>query len=72
MRQEMTGLGMAVASAGPLRKQSEPRSRQIATPTPHHSIFTGWVVFLMSNHVKALKQQVIHLLSGVKVRVLWT
>jgi len=23
-------------------KQSAPRSRQITTPTPYHSVFTGW------------------------------
>ena len=28
-------------------KQSAPRSRQITTPTPHHSIFTGRALFLM-------------------------
>jgi len=27
-------------------KQSVPRSRQITTPTPHHSIFTDWMLFL--------------------------
>ena len=27
-------------------KQSAPRCRQITTPTPHHSIFTGWMLFL--------------------------
>ena len=27
-------------------KQSVPRSRQITTPTPHHSIFTGRMLFL--------------------------
>ena len=30
-------------------KQSAPRSRQITTPTPHHSIFTGQMLFLMPN-----------------------
>jgi len=30
-------------------KQSAPRSRQITTPTPHQSIFTGWMLFLMPN-----------------------
>ena len=30
-------------------KQSAPRSRQITTPTPHHSIFTGWMLFLTPN-----------------------
>ena len=27
-------------------KQSAPRSRQLTTPTPHHSIFTGRMLFL--------------------------
>ena len=31
------------------RKQSAPRSRQMTTPTPHHSIFTGRMLFLMTN-----------------------
>jgi len=30
-------------------KQSVPRSRQITTPTPHHSIFTGRMLFLTPN-----------------------
>ena len=30
-------------------KQSAPRSRQITTPTPHHSIFTGRMLFLTSS-----------------------
>jgi len=30
-------------------KQSAPRSRQITTPAPHHSIFTGRTVFLAPN-----------------------
>ena len=32
-----------------IRKQCAPRSRQIATPTPHHSIFTGRIFFLTLN-----------------------
>jgi len=32
-------------------KQSAPRSRQITTPTSHHSIFTGWMLFLMPNQL---------------------
>jgi len=42
----MMGFLDAVASAGPLCKQSAPHSRQITTPTPHHSIFTGRMLFL--------------------------
>ena len=30
-------------------KQSAPRSTQITTTTPHHSIFMGWMLFLTSN-----------------------
>jgi len=30
-------------------KQSAPRSRQITTPTPHHSTFTGRTSFLTPN-----------------------
>jgi len=30
-------------------KQSAPRSRQITTPTPHHSIFIGRMLFLTPN-----------------------
>ena len=30
-------------------KQSAPRSRQITTPTPHHSIFTGCMLVLTTN-----------------------
>ena len=30
-------------------KQSVPRSRQITTPTPHHSIFTGRMLFMTPN-----------------------
>jgi len=30
-------------------KQFAPRSRQISTPAPRHSIFMGWMLFLMPN-----------------------
>ena len=30
-------------------KHTAPCSRQIITPTPHYSIFTGWMIFLMPN-----------------------
>jgi len=47
--QEKMGFRDAVASAGLYRKQPAPRSRQITTPTPHHSIFTGRLPFLPPN-----------------------
>ena len=42
----MIGFGMAVASCWTIMQTTEPRPRQITTPTPHHSIFssfTGWM-----------------------------
>jgi len=30
--------------------KSAPRSRQITTPTPYHSVFTGWMPFLPPNY----------------------
>jgi len=41
MKQEIMGFWDAVASAGPYAKQFAPESRQITTPTPYNSIFTG-------------------------------
>jgi len=38
---------VAVASAGPYVFASP--SRQVSTPAPHHSIFTGRMLFLMPN-----------------------
>ena len=32
-----------------IRKQSAPRSRQMTTPTPHHSVLTGRILFLTPN-----------------------
>jgi len=40
MRQEVMGFGMQWHQLDHKIKQSAPRSRQITTPTPHHSIFT--------------------------------
>jgi len=48
MRQEMMGFGDAVALAGPYANIA-PHSRQITTSTPHHSIFTGQMLFPMPN-----------------------
>jgi len=49
MRQEMMGFGDGSGISWAICKQSAPRSRQITTPTPHHSIFTGRMLFLMPN-----------------------
>jgi len=50
MRQEMMGFWDDGIS-WTVRKQSAPRS----TPTPHHSVFTGRMLFLTPNRVKAMK-----------------
>jgi len=52
----MGGLGMHWHQLT-ICKQYAPRSRQITTPIPHHSIFTGRVLFLTPNQqsVKALE-----------------
>jgi len=46
MMQE-TGFGMQWHQLD--HKHSAPRSRQTTTPTPHHSIFTGRMLFLTTN-----------------------
>jgi len=37
---------MAVASAGPYANNLHLAPNMITAPTPHHSIFTGWMLFL--------------------------
>ena len=39
----MCGISLAIC------KRSAPHSRHTATPAPHHSIFTGWMLFMMPN-----------------------
>jgi len=39
---------MAVASAGPYANKVY-LATQVTTPTPYHSIFTGWMLFLTPN-----------------------
>ena len=43
----MTGFWDGSGISWTICKQSAPRSRQITTTTPHHSIFTGRMLFLM-------------------------
>ena len=40
-------------------KQSASRSREITTPTPHHSIFTGRTLFLMPNQQCQLNDYIV-------------
>jgi len=47
--QQMLGFWDASGISWTICKQSAPRSRQITTPAPYHSIFTGRMLFLMPN-----------------------
>ena len=49
MRQEMTEFWDGSGISWTICKQSAPHTRQISTSTPHHSIFTGQMLFLMPN-----------------------
>jgi len=49
MRQEMAEFWHGSGINWTKCKQSAPRSRQITTPTPHNSIFTGRMLFLTPN-----------------------
>jgi len=57
MRQEMMGFWDGSGISWTICKQPAPCSRQITTPTPHHSIFTGQMLFTTPNQqcLKALK-----------------
>jgi len=46
MRQEMVWFEDGSGISWTIGKQSAPLSRHITTPTPHHSIFTGQMLFL--------------------------
>ena len=45
----MTGFCDGSGISWTIQKQSSPRCRQITTPTPHHTIFTGQMLFLTPN-----------------------
>jgi len=47
--------------------KSAPRSRQITTPTPHHSVFTGRMLFLPPNQRRQSLQ--VDLYNGCKMVV---
>jgi len=70
MRREMMGFWDGSGISCTICKKSAPHSRQITTPTPHHSIFTGWMLFLTPNQQcqstegKNLLQQEPNFLTG--------
>jgi len=45
----MMGFGDGSVISWTICEQFAPCSRQITSPTPHHSIFTGRMLFLMPN-----------------------
>jgi len=63
----MTGCGDGSGISWTICKQSAPRSRQITTPTPHHSIFRDWMLFMMPN--QQLKVVVVAVLTVVEIRI---
>ena len=52
--------------SGTICKQSAPHSRQITTcaPTPHHSIFTGWMLFTTTNQQRQSSEGIVQ--CGIK------
>jgi len=55
-------------------KQSAPCSRQITTTVPHHSIFTGRMLFLMPNEQYRITEginllKVVHCIVAVQISV---
>jgi len=48
-QKEVMGFWYGFGISYTICKQSVPRSRQITTTTPHHSIFTGQMLFLTPN-----------------------
>jgi len=49
MGQEMVVFGDGSGISWTMCKQSASRSRQVTTPAPHQSFFTGWMLFLTPN-----------------------
>ena len=60
--------GKAVASAVPYANNC---SRQITTPTPHHSIFSGQMLFLMPNQ-QCQSTEGIHTLIGLRLQLVFS
>ena len=58
----MSGSGISWAIC-----KSAPRSRQITTPAPHHSLFTGWMPFLPPNQ----QHQSTHTFNGPLSGTTW-
>jgi len=54
-------------------KQSSPRSRQTTTPTPHHSIFTGRMLFLTLNRqCQSTEDSTVHTLALALTNANWS
>jgi len=65
MRQEIIGFGAGSGITWTICKQSAFHSRQITTPTPHQSIFTGRMLSLTPNRVKTLKAQILNYRNNI-------
>jgi len=65
MTEEIMGFGAGSGINWTMCKQSASHSRQITTPTPHHSIFTGWMLSLTPDRVKTLKAQILNYRNNI-------
>ena len=54
----MTGFWDGSGISWTICKQSAPRSKQITMPTPHHSVFTNRMLFLMPNQQCQINESV--------------
>jgi len=66
MKQETMEFWNGSGISGTICKQSAPHSRQITTcaPTPHHSIFTGWMLFMTTNQQRQSTEGIVQ--CGIK------
>jgi len=65
MTEEIMGFGAGSGINWTMYKQSASHSRQITTPTPHHSSFTGRMLSLAPNRVKTLKAQILNYRNNI-------
>jgi len=56
----MTGFWDGRGISWTICKQSAPHSRQLTTPTPHHSIFTGRMLFLAPNQQRQSTEGIVN------------
>ena len=68
----MVGFWKGTGISWTICKQSAPRSRLITTPAPHHSIFTGRMLFLTPNQQSQSTEVITLFTSGLLVLWIFT